>query len=184
MQHRYPNSSSIILNGLDRLRTELERQKIDIDIDVAAEYYLDDHLYELLKKDDILTFGDDYLLFEMSYVMAPADLETIVFEMQCSGYRPVLAHPERFLHMHHDFEKYESLKERGVLFQIDINSLGGYYSKSVRKIALKLVENGMVDFIGTDTHHQRHIDALRKTVKSKSYKRLFQNNLILIDTLL
>jgi len=184
MQHRYPNSSRIILNGLKKLKEELQRQKIDIEIEAAAEYYLDDHLYDLLKKDDILTFGDNYLLFEMSYVMAPADLETIVFEMQCSGYKPVLAHPERFIHMHPDFNKYKALKERDVFFQVDINSLGGYYSKPVQKIAIRLTEEGMVDFIGTDTHHQRHIKALQNTLKSKNYIRLFEKNDILNNTLL
>ena len=179
MSHRYPNNAEIIQKALSQVKRELRRQHIDIEIEAAAEYYLDDHLYELILKGEILTFGDNYLLFEMSYAMAPVDLDIIIFEMQCAGYQPVLAHPERFRHMHNHFEKYEALKERGVLFQLDTNSLNGYYSKSVQKMAMKLVDEGMIDLIGTDTHHQRHISSLEETLRSKNYQKLFEKNVIL-----
>lgn len=184
MHHRYPNSSKTILEGLEQLKEELARQKIDITIEAAAEYYLDDYFYSLLKQDDLLTFGDNYLLFEMSYVIAPADLDFIIYEMQSKGYRPVLAHPERYLYMHRNFDKYIKLKNSGVLFQINTNSLGGYYSKPVQKAALKLVEMGMVDLIGTDTHSKRHIIALEKVLGSKNYRKLFEKNSILNNTIL
>ncbi len=184
MSHRYPNSSEIIQKGLMLLKEELDRQNIDIEIEAAAEYYLDDHLFRLIKQGDILTFGDNYLLFEMSYVIAPADLDHIIYEMQSAGYRPVLAHPERYMYMHHNFEKYVRLKQHGVLFQINTNSLGGYYSKPVQKAAMRLVEMGMIDLIGTDTHSQRHITALEKALNSKNYRKLFEKNVILNNSIL
>jgi len=86
--------------------------------------------------------------------------------------------------MHHDFEKYVRLKQHGVLFQINTNSLGGYYSKPVQKAALRLVEMGMVDLIGSDTHSTRHITALEKALKSKNYQKLFEKNVILNNAIL
>ncbi len=122
MWHRYKNSSEIILERLEFLKDALIDHDIQMELEAASEYYLDDHFLKLLEKRDILTFGENYLLFEMSYTRAPANLTEIVIEIQRAGYRPVLAHPERYLFMHERFEEYETLKEYDVLIQIKINS--------------------------------------------------------------
>ncbi len=179
MQHRYPNSSATILNALDDVRKELVRQKIDIELDTAAEYYLDEYFMKLLNQKDILTFGDNYLLFEMSYASKPVNLEATVFEMKIAGYRPVLAHPERYLFMHNDFSIYEKLKEQGVLFQVNLNSFNGYYSKPVQKVALKLMEKGYIDFIGSDIHKVKHLEYFKKNLNSKIIGKIFKKNRIL-----
>ena len=82
------------------------------------------------------------------------------------GSIPVLAHPER----------YRDLKRRGVRFQVNINSLGGYYSKAVQKTARRLMQEGMIDYLGSDTHHMRHIDALKKTLQSGVIARVEARN--------
>ncbi len=183
MSHRYPNSSNIILDGLFAVREELARRKIDIRIEVASEYYLDEHFLSLLRKKDILTFSGNYLLFEMSYVMAPADLSGMVFKMYEAGYQPVLAHPERYVFMHQDFSRYEALKEMGVLFQLNINSLSGYYSKEVKKVAERIASQGMVDFVGSDTHKMGQLDRLEAMRSSQLLRDVFENNTILNHTL-
>ena len=179
MHHRYPNSSTTILSGLADVREELKKQNIDIELESAAEYYLDEHFMELLNKKDILTFGDNYLLFEMSYSSKPVNLESTVFEMKVAGYRPVLAHPERYMFMHNDFSIYEKLKEQGVLFQVNLNSFNGYYSKPVQKVVLKLMEKGYIDFIGSDTHKTKHLEYFKKNLNSKIMRKIFEKNVIL-----
>ncbi len=184
MSHRYPNNSLTIKAGLRDLKEELVKRKIQIELDVAAEYYLDEYFIKLLEKRDILTFGDNYLLFESAYGIKPQNYESLVFEINVAGYKPVLAHPERFLFMHRDFKIYEVLKEQGVFFQLNLNSLSGYYSKPVQNIAHKLVERGWIDFIGSDTHHQKHIDTFSKNLNSSVVENIFKKNTILNDTLL
>ncbi len=184
MSHRFLNSSEIILSGLENLRSELKIREIDIDIEAAAEYYLDEHFMQLLQKRDILTFGDNYLLFESAYGIKPQNYESSIFEMNVAGYKPVLAHPERYLFMHRDFSIYEKLKEQGVYFQINLNSLSGYYSKSVQKVAYRLVEKGWIDFIGSDTHHQKHLEYFKKNLDSSVIDKIFKKNTILNEQLL
>ncbi len=184
MSHRFKNSSKIILDGLASVKDELRVQKIDIDIEAASEYYLDEYFMELLEKKDILTFGDNYLLFESAYGIKPQNYESLIFEMKVAGYKPVLAHPERYLFMHRDFKIYEKLKEQGVYFQLNLNSLSGYYSKDVQKVAHKLVENGWIDFIGSDTHHQTHLKHFSKNIDSSYIDKIFKNNTILNEQLL
>ena len=179
MHHRFPNSSEVILSGLKELKAEVKKQQIDIELEVAAEYYLDEHFVTLLNKKDILTFGDNYLLFEMSYAIKPANLESIIYEMKVAGYKPILAHPERYMFMHEDFSIYENLKESGVLFQVNLNSFNGYYSKPVEKMAFKLMERGFIDFIGSDTHKEKQLEYFSKNLNSNIMDKIFSRNSIL-----
>ena len=106
MYHKYPNSSNVILAGLEKLKIELKNQNVDMALEAASEYYLDEHFMKLLRERDILTFGSNYLLFEMSYGLKPVNFMSAIFDMKASGYQPVLAHPERYLLMHRDFKIY------------------------------------------------------------------------------
>jgi len=184
MSDKYPNDSSILKEGLQNLKEELQKRGIDIEIEIASEYFLDSHLVELVKNRDILTFGKNYLLFELSYTNKPIFLESALFEMISAGYTPVLAHPERYVFMHRNFEEYKSLKSKGVLFQVNLNSFSGYYSKPVQNIANKLAEEGLIDFIGSDTHKERQLDHLEKNLNSKVIEKIFKNNNILNESLL
>ncbi len=174
------NSSEDILEGYKHLKEELSSRQIDIKIEVAAEYYADDHFEELLKKKDLLTFGEDkYLLFELSYFTPPQDLESLIYDIKLAGYRPVLAHPERYTYLHNSIDKYRDIKNMGVLFQINLISIDGYYSSEVTQAVKELIVNRMVDFIGSDTHHRQHIKHLKKSFSNRLYKKIFKYNKIL-----
>jgi len=183
MHGRYNNTSEVILKGLEEVKSELLAQNIDIQLQASSEYYLNEHFMELLEKKDILTFGKNYLLFEMSYALKPPYLESAIHEMKVAGYTPVLAHPERYLFMHKDMKMYESLKDMGVLFQVNMNSFGGYYSAPVKKVALKLLDAGYIDFLGSDTHKMSHLEHFSKNLQSKVVKKIFSKNKILNDEL-
>jgi len=183
MSHRFPNTKDILEAGLVALKKELVSQNIEMELEVASEYYLDETVMELVEKREILTFGTNYMLFEMSYVQPLHHLEEMLFEIKVAGYTPVLAHPERYIYMHDDFSKYERLKERGVLFQLNIPSLGGYYSKPVQKAAKRLVDAGMVDMLGSDAHKMTHLHALQKVRAAKIYSNIFTNNTIINNSL-
>ncbi|WP_457594130.1 tyrosine-protein phosphatase [Hydrogenimonas sp.] len=184
MWHRYKNSSEIIMEKLEYLKDALADHEVEIEIEAASEYYLDEHFAKLLAKKEILTFGENYLLFEMSYTRAPKDLREIVFDIEMAGYKPVLAHPERYIFMHDGFDEYEELKELGVYFQLNLNSLAGQYSKNVQKIALELINRRMVDFLGSDVHKLSQTETLKKVLESDTLQDIFKKNRILNNTLL
>ena len=178
----FPNTTEIILKGYQALMKELNKREIDINIDVASEYYADEHFEKLLEKNDILTFGDkNYLLFELSYFTPPHDLEDLIYEITRRGYTPVLAHPERYFYL---YDRYIEIKDMGVLFQVNINSTSKFYNKDIQKVSENLINNSMVDFLGSDTHHITHIKNLKKSFKQSLYKKLFKTNKILNNTLL
>lgn len=184
MMHRYANSTESILRGLKELKIALLKNQINIDIEVASEYYLDEHLMALVDQRDILTFGDNYLLFEMSYVTHPVDYKAMITKMIEAGYKPVLAHPERYLYLGNHFSKYVTLRVLGVYFQVNINSIGGYYSPEVQRNARRLIDEGMVSFLGSDTHKMRHLETLELVLGSDEYRDVFRKNIILNNTLI
>jgi len=184
MQHRFNNSSENILREFRHLQAAVRAEGLDIKLEVASEYYLDEQFFDLLEKRDLLTFGDFYLLFEHSVGMKPPDYEALIFEIKVAGYKPVLAHPERYLFLHKEFQTYERLKEMGVYFQLNLNSLSGYYSKEVQKVAHKLVENGWIDFVGSDMHHAKHLKYFSENLHSKNIEKVFHYNKILNQQLL
>jgi tyrosine-protein phosphatase YwqE len=161
MSDYYRNTPVIIQNGLEQLRELINEHKIPVTIEAAAEYYLDYEFSQKLSKQNVLTFGSNYLLVECSFVEPPANLDQIIFEIQINGYKPVLAHAERYLYWSNNFRILNSLKERDVLFQLNLLSLTGAYSKAVEKTARYLIENQFYDFIGTDLHHLKHLELLK-----------------------
>ena len=170
----YPNSSKTIKEKLLEVQNELKRQNIsDITISAAAEYMMDEQFVKLLEKDDILTLKDNYILVEMSYFSAPFNLYEVLFEIQLKGYKPILAHPERYNFYHTNFENYYKLKKAGCLFQLNLLSLTPQYGNNVQKISSKLLNEGLYDFVGTDTHHSKHLELLKKIGNEKIKKTIF-----------
>ncbi|HNP97732.1 MAG TPA: capsular biosynthesis protein, partial [Bacteroidia bacterium] len=86
--------------------------------------------------------------------------------------KPLLAHPERYPFYYTKFDEYYKLKEAGALFQLNTNSLVGYYGAGAKKIAERMVNEQMIDFIGSDLHGIRHLEALQKSLQEKYLTKL------------
>lgn len=150
----------------------LAEQGIQNPFKAAAEYIMDDAFTQLFKSEQLLTLKDNYVLVEMSYINAPIQLYDIIYELQVAGYKPILAHPERYLFYHRKFEEYYKLKKAGCKFQINLSSVTGYYGKEVLETAQKLIEEDMIDFAGSDVHHERHVESYKNKVQLKKTDRL------------
>lgn len=183
MNDYYKNTPEIIISGLDKLKENITKENIDIEIEAAAEYMLDDGFEEKLKSGNLMTFGNNYILIEMSYMTEFPDLSSILFNLQTEGYKVILAHPERYNYWHHTFHKYQELRDRDVYLQMNINSLTGWYSPESRKIAKKLLDNNMIQFLGSDLHNEQYLNELKKSKYSISLKKHIENPNILNNTL-
>ena len=184
MSDYYKNDYETIMKGRDLLRDTVKKEGIKIEIDAAAEYYLDEKFYDEMKKENILSINGKYVLFETSYMSKPLQLEEMIFAIGEAGFTPLLAHPERYRYIKEPEKEYGRLKELGVMFQLNLNSLGGHYGKQAKALATYLVEAGLVDFIGSDTHHKKHLESFARLLSSKECHQLLQYNTILNDTLM
>lgn len=128
---------------------------------LAAEYMLDSLLEERLESQDLLALGSNHLLVECSVFQAPRNLEALLEGVCRAGYFPVLAHPERYMYM--DMAMYGCLKKNRIQFQLNLPSVIGLYGTKVRKRALRLLREGMYDYVGTDVHSRKMWDFLTRT---------------------
>ncbi|MGE0562675.1 MAG: tyrosine-protein phosphatase [Flavobacteriales bacterium] len=183
MSDYYRNTPETILGGLEKVREELKKRQIDFEISAAAEYNLDDGLEAIIDNKNILTFGDNLVLFELPFMQEPRNFQEIVFKFQTNAYKPILAHPERYSFWHKDFEKYEELKSNGVLLQLNLLSLTGHYSPDVKKVAEKLVDANMIDFVGTDCHRMDHLEII-KSYSNTKYFNILANNVNISNSIL
>lgn len=172
MSDYYRNTPEIIKSKLDIVREELKRQNINITFEASAEYNLDDGFEPIISNGQLIPFGNNYILFELPFMQEPRNLQEIIFKMQTSGFKPILAHPERYEFWHRNFEKYEELKSKGVLLQLNLLSLTGYYNPNVKKIAERLVDSNLIDFVGTDCHRIDHLKVIQSYSNSKYFSIL------------
>jgi len=163
----WDNNSQNIKANEEVTRKELQKNNLSIPMRAAAEYMMDDSFVKLFQSGELLTLKKNYVLVEMSYINAPIQLYSILFDLQIAGYIPVLAHPERYVFYHHNFEEYNKLTNAGCLLQLNLLAVVGYYGEGIAKIAEKLLQNGMYSFVGSDVHHNNHIAAFEQKIKLK-----------------
>jgi tyrosine-protein phosphatase YwqE len=183
----YPNSPATILPKLQLVRDALKEANVDMKVEAAAEYMIDHMFSELLaksKKEDLLTMPGDHILVEMSYLSPSPNFDQIIFDLRMLGLQPILAHPERYSYYHQQFEQYERFKDIGCKLQVNLLSLSGGYGPHVKKTAEKLLKSQMVDFLGTDMHHERHLAMLKNLATKKDFYELVENAELLNKTLL
>ncbi len=166
MTDSFPNTNEIILNGLDELRKEAKRHGLTIEIEAAAEYYFDETLMPKISNKELLTFGDNYVLVEFAFHSKPQFLEELFFELKSKGYRPVIAHFERYMYFLGNIEKAIEWRKNGVNIQINLNSLSGQYGPEIKKQAEKLIDAGEFDFVGTDCHRIEHLMLLEDNLRN------------------
>lgn len=165
----WDNTPSSITSKLEETKQLLS----DTTIKAAAEYMMDSFFFDRIKKEEkLLTLKENYVLVEMSYLNAPIQLYDIIFEIQIQGYKPILAHPERYLFYGNNFDEFNKLKKSGCLFQLNLLSTTGYYGVGVTKIAQNLLDANLYDFVGSDVHHQKHVKSLGSKVVIKNHKNL------------
>lgn len=183
MSDFYRNSPETILSGLKDVQEECQKNKLGITIDAAAEYYLDEHLEEKISAKEVLCIGKDYVLFELPFIAEPQNLNEIIFAIQTNGYKPILAHPERYTYWYKNFDKYKDLKNRGVHLQLNILSLIGHYSPETKKIAERLIDEQLISFLGSDCHNMHHLELIEKARTKKYLHQLLNSGNLLNHTL-
>jgi len=177
----FKNTHEIIENGARIVRERLAETEIKVDFRGAAEYYLDEHVDELLEKNiPLLTIHKNMVLVEFSFIHQPIDLKEKIFQLQIKGYQPIIAHPERYLYFGAHKNTYDELHNMDCIFQLNLLSLCGYYGKKQEELAQYLIKKKYVSLLGSDLHNIRHINILRaSTTISSTVNRLLDEGVLL-----
>jgi len=177
MKDYFGNTAESVRTSYENFLPLLRERQYDLSFECAAEYYLDDELFaSAARKEPLLTFGDKYFLFETNVISEPLHLKEFIFSITLQGYKPILAHPERYQYM--TLEKAEDLRNRGVLLQLNLLSLIGHYGPPIQRLAEKLINKGQVDLLGTDCHNLDHSRLLQDVFRSRAYRKALDLPLI------
>ena len=175
----FPNTPAIIRSGLATVREELRRRQIDVDLHAAAEYLIDDGFMTALENGDaFMTLKDNLLLVEFSFIVPAINILEILFDLQVKGYKPVLAHPERYVYFASGRGWYDRLRDAGCIFQLNLLSLIGHYGKLSQQLAEYLIKKNYIDLLGTDLHHEKHLALLQSPALHKKVHRLLESGVV------
>ncbi len=149
---------------------------IPVQLELAAEYYFDENFEKLVAERNLLTFGNKYVLFELPFMNKPPNLKEVLFDLQTAGYKPMIAHPERYAYYHErGLKSFHEFKEMGVVMQVNLLSLLGVYSPVIRQVSRDMVAEKLVDVVSTDCHRMKHINLLKECLKDKFMVNFIEN---------
>ena len=100
--------------------------------------------------------GSKAILVDLPFGGWPHHADDTLFALQTAGYRPVLAHPERYAEIQRNPARAVSLAARGVVLQVTIGSLTGLFGRAARRTAEALLRQGAIQVAATDAHSAGH----------------------------
>lgn len=175
----YPNKIVDIRAKVEQLNQLIKENGISLTIEAGAEYFLDQWFYnEVVEGKELLSFGDNYVLVETPFMNPPLQMKDTFFQLMSRGFRPVLAHPERYDYFINDYSLMHQYIDQGILLQINAASLTGYYSKASKKASEYLMNNDLVSFFGSDVHNQKHFDNYIQSLNSKTFSKLKETSIL------
>ncbi len=173
-----PNSVEKLRRAFLELETAFQGK---IKLHLAAENMIDTLFAKRLASGELLPIGPGgkTLLVETSYFNPPMGFVKTIEGIKSNGYTPLVAHPERYAYVE-SFDEYESWKDMGCAFQLNLLSLGGYYGVRAEKISRLMLKKEMYDYVGTDIHKPVQLEAMKKLRLPKELvegiERLFEKN--------
>ena len=168
MHNYYPNTVSTINKSLSLLKEGLQNVRLNnVEVYAAAEHMIDSNFESLIENGGVLPIGKDYILIEMSYLQSSINFSSSIKKIAEKRYFPILAHPERYIFLHSKIGKHKKYKEKGMLYQMNMLSLSEFYGKDVQKMTLKLLDEGLYDFLGSDVHNLNQLNCLKEIKVSK-----------------
>lgn len=170
----FKNTVDTIRAAAAKTNALIETHSLPLTLEASAEYYADENFLQLINNDQLLPIENQYILFEFSMQAPSLWGHKLIEKIQQKGYTPLLAHPERYRYWHGKPREWQSLKNRGVSFQLNLLSLVGQYGSAERKAAEQLIEKGYYEAFGTDAHGIHHLQKLKDLGRNPHFDTLQQ----------
>lgn len=165
------------------LINEVKENIQGIELYLGNEIYITNQMADLIAEKKASTINNSkYVLFELPMNNKPIDAKEIVFRLIEKGYVPIIAHPERYKYVKENIEYVRELADMGVLFQSNYGSAIGMYGKKAQKTQKKLLEEGLIQFFGSDVHTVEQVYPKMPKILKKLRKILTEEELQQLTT--
>ncbi len=168
----FENTPESLTAAYEELKNAIAREGLPINIYVSAEYRIDEYWTQEYEAGHLLPLPGNHVLLENSFAQELIGIDNMMFDLQVKGYRPILAHPERYRYYNDRRDRYKTLHNASVKFQINILSLAGYFGKGARERALWLIQNNLCDMLGSDMHNMEHAQIIKEYIGSRDWRKL------------
>lgn len=168
----FENNPDTIKAAYEVFCKAMETSGLDVKFAVSAEYRHDEFSLAQFGKDIFIPMPDEHILIENAYQQERLDLDDIIFDLQLKNFTPIMAHPERFPYYTDRKERFKQLHNAGALFQVNLMSFTGYFGRRALSNAEWLLNNDLIDFLGSDIHNMEHVEIIRDFIKTKDYRRI------------
>ena len=168
----FENTPESLTAAYEELKNAIAREGLPINIYVSAEYRIDEYWTQEYEAGHLLPLPGNHVLLENSFAQELIGIDNMMCDLQVKGYRPILAHPERYRYYNDRRDRYKTLHNASVKFQINILSLAGYFGKGARERALWLIQNNLCDMLGSDMHNMEHAQIIKEYIGSRDWRKL------------
>jgi protein-tyrosine phosphatase len=150
----YENNRAGIEAAADAFRRELASHQIPLQLGTGADVHLAPDLVGGIRGGRVPTIcGTRYLLLEPPHHVAPPRFQDSMFTLMAAGYVPVITHPERLSWIESHYSIFTDLVKQGAWMQLTAGSLTGRFGKRPRYWAERMLDEGQVHILATDSHH-------------------------------
>lgn len=133
------------------------RKHCEVDLYFGQEIAYHPKIVKYLQAGELLPLnGTSFILLELPLFHPLEDYEELFYSCSVLNYKIIIAHIERYYYL--SYNDIISLKQYGVMYQVNSNSITGEAGRYLRKRCLKLLKDGLVDFVGSDVHVDRKND--------------------------
>ena len=163
----------------------VENNDKNVKLYLGSEIYITEDMFELIEQEKASTINNSrYILFELPMNSKTFLAKEIVYRAIEKGYLPIIAHPERYTYVQEDINYARELSNMGALFQSNYGSIIGMYGNHAKKTIYKLLEDDLIQFLGSDVHREGQIynkvpkilKKLEKIISKKKIEELTQIN--------
>lgn len=146
----------------------------DVVVKLVRLYALDTDLEELLQQDNVITFGNNYILISTDTDTLSSQLEDAVDLLRMKGYTPVLVQAEQYTHLQDNYRNIIRLIDRGCLLQMEMPSLTGHHGPAAKRLAGKLLKEHWVSFVGSGISNEDRQSPFKNISYSKALIKQLQ----------
>ena len=144
---------SVVRRKVDELCHTVEQEGISLEIVAGTEYYYREEVLDFLDSEDVVTLGNsDCVLVEFEPLAERNYIRNALRNILGLGYRPVIAHVERYAKLMEDTAVLGDMRKNGILVQVNAMSVTGDNGRQAKKDVRNLLKKGLVDFVATDAH--------------------------------
>lgn len=146
-------SASEVKKQFQILRKTVWEINKDMRLYLGSELYASENMISQIKDKRAMPMaGSNYVLTELYEAITASQVRAYLGILISKGYRPVIAHTERYGCMRNDINFIEDMIEMGAYIQLNADSVIGKEGFALKRFCKKLLKSGNVHFVGSDCH--------------------------------